>query len=89
MSERPPVDVGAQFEVEPPGYEDPVAAVYRVTNIMIDEDGTSWLTIRGGDRLDEKVSYDDLMEAVDEGWAERVNSGHEAWSWREQDLREE
>jgi hypothetical protein len=73
MSEVSPIDVGAVLDIE--GEE------YRVTNIWIDEDGVSHVTISHGTH-DEKLAYSDVREALDDDRAERINSGHEAWQWR-------
>lgn len=73
--DMPPVDVGAIFAID--------GEQYRITNIWIDEDGVNHLTISHGTH-NEKVDYDDLVEAIEEDRAERVNGGHDAYQWRQQ-----
>jgi len=73
MSEVPPIDVGATIAIDDDEY--------RVTNIWIDEDGVAHVTLSHGTH-DEKVTYEDVREALSEDNAERTNTGHEAWQWR-------
>ena len=77
--ETDPVDVGAKFKILGDGPD-----IYRCTNIWIDEDGVVHLTLDtdANDRPQAKVPYDDLREKLLSGMAERVNSGHQAWRWR-------
>ena len=79
MEDVDPIDVGATIKSG--------TTKGRITNIWIDEDGVThltirWTSVRYSDRPDEKVAYDDIREMLKSGEVERTNSGHEAWQWR-------
>jgi len=81
----PAIDIGAKMKGDD-------GSVYRVTNIWIDEDGVSHVTIREqgkfphSEALDEKLAYPDVREALSSGRFERTNSPHEAWVWRDENI---
>ena len=87
MGEHEPIEVGALYSfTEQSNY----SGTFRVLNIVLEEQDANVSVEYDEEALDsgisnakESVVYSDIRLNESEGLVKRINSGHEAWEWRQ------